>query len=613
MRIGNQNLQTYTVRIDSRCGEAILYAATELCRYIKKYAGVTLPIATAASPTEHAIVLTAADGANDGFRIRYADGDLYMEGGNGRSVLYAVYAFIERFLGVRFFAPPAAYRGLEFGAFAEGVETAVTAPTDVPSNFCLEEHSPIGYRDAYTYVYNQPDWCAKQKINAQSWGLRIFGSELGGGLRYADDGGHTFGKLIPVATYGETHPEYFSMRDGARVVDRETQLCMTNDELVEPIETELRRLLALMPDARLVSVSQNDNTEFCACEKCRRSYEKYGKFGTLLRFVNKIAARLEKDFPDVLVHTFAYWGTDDVNTSVKARKNVAVQFCPTKQCRCHALNDPHCAINRKIYANLKTLSEICDNVFIYDYRGCLKYAMLLLPDLDTWRETAQAYAACNVKGIYSEMSIFTLNQPTFEELRAYLFGKLMWDPYMEQTEFDRHVNEFLAGYYGTGWRHLRDFLDRWNAEAKDKHMTGFLGAMADETLQYEKRDGAYVFAELIAPEKLAAFCKWGNEQFDLAVSYADDAQRERIECARTSLLWYELFHTMERILETGTQDEKAAVIARNRDLCSRMRKYCMKYTIYIGMNATTRMYDDFSLPPSEWNYTGSIAGDSLDL
>ena len=613
MRIGNQELKTFTVRIDASCDEAVLYAATELCRYIKKYTGVTLPVSISASEPESAFVLTAADRRDDGFRIHCADGNLYLQGENGRSVLYAVYAFVERFLGVRFIAPPAAYRGQEYGKHTEAVETAVTAPTDVPADLCLEERPTIVYRDAQTYYYTQPDWCAKHRINAQSWGLRTFDPALGGGLRYADSGGHTFEKLIPPQVYGKTHPEYFSLRNGKRVTDRVAQLCMTNDDLIAPIEAELRRLLAASPDARLVSVSQNDNDAFCECENCRRSYEKYGKFGTLIRFVNKIAARLEKDFPDVLIHTYAYWGTHDVNTSVKAHKNVAVQYCPTRLCRCHALNDPNCAINRKIYQTLRTLAEVCDNVLIYDYRGCLKYAMLQLPDLDTWRETARAYAECNVKGIYSEMSLYTLDQPTFEELRAYLFGKLMWNPYMEKAEFDRHTNEFLAGYYGKGWRYLRAYLDRFNAEAKNKHITSFMGAMAGDDLRYEKRNGEYVFAELIDPEKLTEFCEWGNRQFDLAAAQGDWAQRERIECARTSLIWYELFHTMDKILANGTEEEKTAVIARNRDLCSRMRKYCMKYTIYIGMNATTRMYDDFSLPPSKWNYTGNIAGDALDI
>lgn len=34
---------------------------------------------------------------------------------------------------------------------------------------------------------------------------------------------------------------------------------------------------------------------------------------------------------------------------------------------------------------------------------------------------------------------------------------------------------------------------------------------------------------------------------------------------------------------------------------------------YIAMNNITYMYDDFSIPVSDWNYQGSVAGDNLNL
>jgi hypothetical protein len=48
----------------------------------------------------------------------------------------------------------------------------------------------------------------------------------------------------------------------------------------------------------------------------------------------------------------------------------------------------------------------------------------------------------------------------FGELRAYLLAKLMWNPYMSQEEYDRHMNEFLEAYYGAGWIYIRQFIDK---------------------------------------------------------------------------------------------------------------------------------------------------------
>ena len=66
--------------------------------------------------------------------------------------------------------------------------------------------------------------------------------------------------------------------------------------------------------------------------------------------------------------------------------------------------------------------------------------------------------------------------------------------------------------------------------------------------------------------------------------------------------WYRLYHTMEKIMESGTEEEKKKAVADNRELCSIMRRYCMKYTVFTAMTETTEMFRDFTLPPSKWKY-----------
>ena len=47
----------------------------------------------------------------------------------------------------------------------------------------------------------------------------------------------------------------------------------------------------------------------------------------------------------------------------------------------------------------------------------------------------------------------------FGELRSYLLAQLMWNPYMSEEEYNRHMNEFLAAYYGEGWKFVREYID----------------------------------------------------------------------------------------------------------------------------------------------------------
>lgn len=44
-------------------------------------------------------------------------------------------------------------------------------------------------------------------------------------------------------------------------------------------------------------------------------------------------------------------------------------------------------------------------------------------------------------------------------MRAYLTAKLMWEPDMTDEEFDRHIDEFLKGYYGSAWEDIRSYYD----------------------------------------------------------------------------------------------------------------------------------------------------------
>ena len=34
----------------------------------------------------------------------------------------------------------------------------------------------------------------------------------------------------------------------------------------------------------------------------------------------------------------------------------------------------------------------------------------------------------------------------------------MWNPYMSEEEYNRHMNEFLEAYYGAGWVYIRQYI-----------------------------------------------------------------------------------------------------------------------------------------------------------
>ena len=132
---------------------------------------------------------------------------------------------------------------------------------------------------------------------------------------------HTFGKLVPWQDYFKTHPEYFSEMNGRRNID---QLCLSNPEVLKLTIENLKKEMALQPNEKYWSVSQNDNFSYCQCEKCTKIIAEEGSpSGPIIRFVNEVATQ----FPDKIISTLAYQYSRKAPIVSKPAKNVQVMLC----------------------------------------------------------------------------------------------------------------------------------------------------------------------------------------------------------------------------------------------------------------------------------------------
>ena len=79
---------------------------------------------------------------------------------------------------------------------------------------------------------------------------------------------------------------------------RNAQLCLTNEDMRRELVRNLKERLRAHPEATIASVSQNDCFGPCTCPNCRAvDEEEGGPAGSLLRFVNAVAAEIEPEFP----------------------------------------------------------------------------------------------------------------------------------------------------------------------------------------------------------------------------------------------------------------------------------------------------------------------------
>jgi hypothetical protein len=201
--------------------------------------------------------------------------------------------------------------------------------------------------------------------------------------------------------------------------------------------------------------------------------------GTMLRFVNAVAANIKDDYPDALIDTFAYQYTRAPTKITEPLPNVIVRLCSIECCFAHALNDPSCAVNAEFAADIEAWSAICDRLYIWDYTTNYGHYNCVFPNFGVLQENIRFFLENNVKGVYEEGNYQSAQcDSEFSELRGYLLARLLFDPDMD---YSAEMNGFLEAYYGGGWQYMREFIDFITANAGKKPNHGKMGIYISPT------------------------------------------------------------------------------------------------------------------------------------
>ena len=286
----------------------------------------------------------------------------------------------------------------------------------------------------------------------------------------------------------------------------------------------------------IVSVSQNDNNDYCKCENCQASDAYYstsatdptqgGPAGTLLAFVNRIAEELEDEYPDLVIDTLAYNYTQAPPKNIVPRENVCIRVCSIRVCFMHPMTvcPEHKGPNGNQWTRTKLFmndflnwGKICDRIYLWDYTTNFRYYITPFSNFGAIRENMKFYHENGVRGMFPQGNSQSISGE-FGELRAYLLAKLMWNPYMTEEEYDRHMNEFLQAYYGAGWIYIRMFIDK----------TTELVANAESCINiYEEPLQSITQAEYLANE--TDFEAWWSKAEMIAGDRAEAVHRSRLQ------------------------------------------------------------------------------------
>ncbi len=450
----------YVIVRGAHASETECKAAEELKKYLGQITGAAFPLAADDAPLlarEIVVGKTNRGGitaeeekelGEDGFVIRTEGERLYLIGGSVNGTLYAVYGFLEDYLGCRFYTGTFEKIPAHPTVFLSPIEEDKQIPT-----FLIRT---IYWR----IVLGDPVLAAKRKVNNDR-------------TVYAWPGGcHTLAFLA--GTGGGCGPDP----------------CLSDEKTFTDVLAAAKKSLSEKPGANRISLSQSDGGEgaACHCPRCMERVEKYGWSGHYLLFVNRVADALKDEYPDLLIHTFAYSFTKEPpKGGVRAADNVFVQICTDSSCFAHPLTE--CREPVDFPAMLSAWGKVCNYMSLWDYTINFPGYLFPFPNWAALRPNARLFAENNVKTLFEQGVYGGWKNGEFDYLRVYLLCRLAWDPFMTDEQYYGYMDEFLADFYGPGWRHIRAYIDYTTRIVQKDHIRMYTPMHAE------------VYAPRIAPSR----------------------------------------------------------------------------------------------------------------
>ena len=276
-----------------------------------------------------------------------------------QGTLHAVYEFLERDCGVRWFTPTDVGTHIPQSATLE-VELQdrrrqpAFAYRDLPGHILnVSEHYPYQTILWKTGSPQATAWDAQAfvdlhkrfpnnwyYIHAQRGQCRLFlyRKRMGGSELYKAN--HSFYGYYD--RFLKTHPDWFAQ--GYDDADKPPQMCYTNPEFIEQVVQDAQDYFdgkGKQPGAvargDYFAVVPMDNSSYCKCEACQKWIvpdEKKEHFFTkgvysdyLWQFYNQVAAKIAESDPDKFLSALAYASYAYPPTRVTSATNVSVQLC----------------------------------------------------------------------------------------------------------------------------------------------------------------------------------------------------------------------------------------------------------------------------------------------
>lgn len=501
-------------------------AATLLQRFVMETSGAKLPISgvVADKVKKGTVVIgeSTTEAQDDGFLIDCRDGVLRIKSAGGKGAVYGVCTLLEQQVGVNYLARDC---------------YTLRKSADVIIPFLHDAETPaFRYRQTQSYGVDDPvyyDWFRLKEPK------EIFADNLWV---------HTFDRLLPSSQYGVKHPEYYSFINGSRRPGNHSQWCLTNPDIFEIVAQRVDSIFRANPDKNIMSISQNDgNDTYCKCPECQKVNDYEGSpSGNFIRFLNRLAER----FPDKQFSTLAYLFTMNPPKHVKPLPNVNIMLCDIDCKREVPLTDNESG--RYFMNALEGWAKISNNIFVWDYGINFDNVVAPFPNFHILKKNIQLFKKNHATMLFEQIN--STPGTDFGEMRAYMLGKLMWNP---ELDADSLMQTFMQEYYGSAAPYLYRYQQMLHGALLS---SGIPLWIYDSPISH--KDG------MLNANLMKAY----NELFDSAEKavYADSVRLAHVRIARLPLRYSQL-----EIARTEPSDDKSGVAAQ----LETFRRQCEQYMI----------------------------------
>lgn len=329
---------------------------------------------------------------------------------------------------------------------------------------------------------------------------------------------HNSMTIVDPTVYNFESEEYKDWYSEKIVGDRPAQLCYSNEEMREVyIENLLKQLEGAK--ANVVILGMEDNVEWCSCEKCAASKEKYGTdAAVMIKFANKVQEAVNEwnkvnrvgQTPIKCVF-FAYYATveppvtynketdkyEPIDESVILHEDLGVMFAPILASYSQSFTTE---MNADVERQLLGWNALTDNIHAWTYAFHTAQNLIFKNTFEIMQKNYQLLIDNGTSALYDQTNGAQKVPDTgWASAQFYVQSKLMWDSSLNVKEL---LDDFFEHYFDTASGTMKEIFNEersWMSHIYND--LGALGRIGDNLLRAEYWSYPYLKQALSQFEK----------------------------------------------------------------------------------------------------------------